>query len=139
MLKSLKRRTNQKLGLALMFSLGIIIVVFEIVRTIKSLGQSSFSEVAIYDIAENSVAIIVSSISTYRALWNTQQRRRKDSQYVHLKSPLKSGATVDSHRLDPLNSGASYTETLGEILPSESHYTRGHSGTPISVPEPVHV
>jgi len=139
MLKNLKMQTNQKLGLALVFSLGIIIVIFEIVRTIKSLGQSTFSEVAIYDIAENSVAVIVSSISTYRALWNTRQRRRKDSQYVHLKYPSRSAPTVDSHRLNPLNSGASYTETSGEFLPSESHYTRGHSGTPISVPENAHV
>lgn len=99
-------RGPQQAGLAFIFLLGFIIVISEILRTVKSLGQSTFSEVAVYDIAENFVAIVVSSVSTYRSLVTIRRRRhRNDHRYAHLKSSGKS-KSEDSHQLQPIKEGS---------------------------------
>ena len=68
---------RQKLGIGVMFSLGIIITTFELVRTIKSEGRSNFSKTVVYNIAHIGVAIIVSSVSVYRSFLTGHRRSNK--------------------------------------------------------------
>lgn len=142
MLKDLKMRTSQKVGLAVIFSLGIIIIIFEILRTVKSLEQSSFSEVAIYDIVENGVALIVSSIIHYRSFLSTRRRKRMDRQYVNLmKGSSSGGGRSNSYRLkNTRTDNLSDTSGLDNGYSiSESHNSEGYHGTSVRIPEHVHV
>lgn len=78
---------GQKLGVGFLFSLGIIITIFEIVRTIKSEGRSNFYEAAVYNIAHISVAIIVSSILVYRSFLTSHRRSKKNRYYRNFNGP----------------------------------------------------
>lgn len=99
MLKDVQIRTPQKAGVAATFSLGVIIVVFKILRTIKSLEQTTFSEVAIKDVVENAVALIVSSI-THKPLFVPRHHRKKaDRRYLILRGPSRTGVRSSSHIL----------------------------------------
>ncbi|KAL8912179.1 MAG: hypothetical protein Q9172_007542 [Xanthocarpia lactea] len=106
MIRTLQIRGAQKAGLAFIFLLGLIIIAFEILRTVKSLGKTTFSEVAVYDIAENFIAIIVSCAATYRSLITIHQRRHpKSSRYANLKYWSKN-KTDDSHQLRLVKEGS---------------------------------
>lgn len=141
MLKDLHVKTSQKIGLAAMFSLGIIIIIFEILRTIKSLGQTSFSEVAIYDVLENSVALIVSSITHYRGFISTRRRNRTNRQYAHLKAPSHPIKSSDSHRLKIIGveHGPGTTQEESGYSLSTSQYTGDDPEVLVRVPEQIHV
>ena len=106
MLRTLKVRTGQKLGLALIFSIGIVVVVLDIVRTVKSLAATDFTEVAAYDIAEVTASIIVSALPTYQALSHADRRpSRKASYYKNLNYGSKSNGIKRSQGdTNPLNS-----------------------------------
>ena len=105
MLRTLHMRTSHKIGLAWIFSLGIIIIILDILRTVESIGSSPFSEVAVYDIVENSMALIVSSISTYRSFWTNHRRKRDESkpfERLYSKSTQTKNSASDQYRLDPM-------------------------------------
>jgi hypothetical protein len=98
MLKDLKIKLGQKIGLAFIFSIGLIIIGLDIIRTIKSLQATDFTEVAAYDVAEVTVSVIVGALPTYRALFNRETRpNRKASYYQDLNYGSKSKRTTRSH------------------------------------------
>ena len=141
MLKDLKMRTPQKVGLAVMFSLGIIIIIFEILRTVKSLEESSFSEVAVYDIVEACVALIVSSMTYYSSFLTKRRRQRTDREYVNLKGSSSAGGRTHSYGLKAVR-GGNNTENLGvenSSSLSESQDMEGYPGLSVRVPEHIHV
>ena len=79
-LKGLQMQTSQKLGLASVFCLAILIVIFDILRTVFSAksarGGAVGASTALWDILEVTIAVIVSCLPTYRAIL-TQRRQTK--------------------------------------------------------------
>lgn len=79
-LNGLQMQINQKLGLASVFCLAILIVIFDILRTIFSAksarGGAVGASTALWDILEITIAVIVSCLPTYRTLL-TQRKSTK--------------------------------------------------------------
>ena len=75
MLKDLQIRLVQKIGLALLFMIATISIVFDILRTYYDIhGGIIMLEVVVWDVLEPIVAVIVSALPTYRALFKDHQR-----------------------------------------------------------------
>ena len=98
MLRTLKMHTTHKIGLASVFLVGVVIIILDILRKIKSLGQTPFSEVAIYDIVEVTMAVVVSSIPIYRSLLSARRRKREESK--SFKRPCSKGDQAKSNESD---------------------------------------
>ena len=88
MLKDLHIQSKQKYGLAALFSMAIIGVILDVVRTVYTV-QSISGEVAnfaytgaIYNNIELELLVIVSTLVAYRALFGTQ--RKRDTLYRNL-------------------------------------------------------
>ena len=74
MVYNLHLQTPQKLALAAVFSLAIIDVIFDILRTVESLDNGTFSGVDLWASLEIIVAVIVSSLPLYRVLLSRKGR-----------------------------------------------------------------
>ena len=74
MVWSLKLRVSQKLVLAGIFSLGFIVAIFDILRTVESLQSGTFSGVALWSSLEVTIAVNVASLPLYRVLLTTKGR-----------------------------------------------------------------
>ncbi|KAL8688128.1 MAG: hypothetical protein Q9218_005882 [Villophora microphyllina] len=75
MIYGLQLRTSQKAVLAGVFSLGFVVAIFDILRTVESLRNGTFSGVALWSSLEVSIAVIVGSLPLYRALISSKGRR----------------------------------------------------------------
>ncbi|KAL9025149.1 MAG: hypothetical protein Q9196_005985 [Gyalolechia fulgens] len=75
MLYGLQLRPSQKASLAAVFSLGSVVAVFDILRTVESLDDGTFSGVALWSSLEVTVAAIVASLPLYRVLLTRKGRR----------------------------------------------------------------
>lgn len=75
MLLGLQMRKGQKAGLAGVFCLGLVVVVFDILRTVESLVSGTFSGVALWSSMEVSMAVIVASLPPYRTLLGNKTRK----------------------------------------------------------------
>ena len=74
MLCGLQLHRTQKVVLAGIFSLGSVIAVFDILRTVESLQSGTFSGVALWSSLEVTVAVIVASLPLYRVLLSKKGR-----------------------------------------------------------------
>ncbi|KAI9756985.1 MAG: hypothetical protein M4579_003643 [Chaenotheca gracillima] len=103
----LRVTTRQKIGLAGLFSLAIIIMTFSIVRAIKSAGtlggatitslyQADPTTLTLYTILESTIAVIVSCLPTFRVLF-VKSRESSEGNSVPLPTPTTSQSR-DSHR-----------------------------------------
>ena len=75
MIWSLQLRKTQKAVLAGVFSLGFVVAIFDILRTVESLQSGTFSGVALWSSLEVTVAVIVASLPLYRVLFTSQGRK----------------------------------------------------------------
>ena len=75
MLWGLQMRRGQKIGIACVFCLGLVIAMFDILRTVESLASGTFSGVALWSSMEVSMAVIVASLPTYRTLLGIKTRK----------------------------------------------------------------
>jgi uncharacterized membrane protein len=75
MLLGLQMRKGQKAGLAGVFCLGLVIVVFDILRTVESLASGTFSDVALWSSMKVFMAVIVASLPSYRTLLGNKTRK----------------------------------------------------------------
>ena len=75
MVWDLQLRKSQKLVLAGIFSLGSVVAIFDILRTVESLESGTFSGVALWSSLEVTVAVIVASLPLYRALFSSKGRK----------------------------------------------------------------
>lgn len=79
-LKGLQMQISQKLGLASVFCLAILVVIFDILRTVFSAksarGGAVGASTALWDILEITIAVIISCLPTYRTIL-TQKKQRK--------------------------------------------------------------
>ena len=91
-LKGLQMKTHQKLGVGCVFSLAILVVIFDILRTVFSVLPTTEGAVVILtpmcDILEASIAVIISCLPVYRTLFMKKARER----------PKVTTQPVSSHR-----------------------------------------
>ena len=90
-LKGLQMQTRQKLGLASVFCLAILVVIFDILRTVFSArsarGGAVGASTALWDILEITVAVIVSCLPTYRTIItqkNKSKQRKTNGAYSNI-------------------------------------------------------
>lgn len=75
MIYGLQLRTSQKIVLGGALSLGFVVAIFDILRTVESLAAGTFSGVALWSSLEVTIAVIVSSLPLYRVLITSKGRR----------------------------------------------------------------
>ncbi|KAL9008662.1 MAG: hypothetical protein Q9173_006234 [Seirophora scorigena] len=74
MISSLQLRPTQKAILGGVFSLGLVVPIVDILRTVESLESGTFSGVALWSSLEVTVAVIVASLPLYRVLLTPKGR-----------------------------------------------------------------
>ncbi|KAL9625960.1 MAG: hypothetical protein Q9204_007698, partial [Flavoplaca sp. TL-2023a] len=75
MIYNLQLRPTQKATLTLLFSLGLLVAIVDILRTVESLQSGTFSGVALWSSLEVTIAVIVASLPLYRVLITRKGRR----------------------------------------------------------------
>lgn len=75
MIWGLQLRQSQKVVLAGVFSLGFVVAIFDILRTVESLRSGTFSGVALWSSLEVTIAVIVASLPLYRVLLTSKGRK----------------------------------------------------------------
>lgn len=68
MLRELQMPTSRKVGLAALFLIAITDVIFDITRTVYTVDSGFVAYDKVWDILEPSIAVIISSLPTYKAL-----------------------------------------------------------------------
>lgn len=74
MIYGLQLRNSQKAVLGGVFSLGFVVAIFDILRTVESLESGTFSGVALWSSSEVTVAVIVGALPLYKTLLTTKGR-----------------------------------------------------------------
>lgn len=95
MLYGLQLRRSQKVVLAGIFSLGSLVAIVDILRTVESLESGTFSGVALWSSLEVTIAVIVASLPLYRALLTSKGR---NSLLSRLSGSGGSGSHNHHHR-----------------------------------------
>ena len=75
---------SRKVGLAAIFLIAITDVAFDITRTVYTVNGGAVALDTIWDILEPTIAVIVSSLPTYKALLGMTKNKRKGSSYQSL-------------------------------------------------------
>ena len=79
MLRSIQIPRRQKIGLGIIFSLGTIIIMFEILRFLEFLpatdSGSSLTMPVLWSVLETNVAIVVSCLPVYRTLLRNEKKQ----------------------------------------------------------------
>ena len=109
MIARIQTRLSQKLGLAVVFSVAIVAVVLDILRTVKTLKGGAFSYSILYSVIESAFTVIVSCLPAYRVMLGLKgrtsgethvelgSRRKRHGGQVSL-SGMPSQATLDSQK-----------------------------------------
>lgn len=79
MLRRLQMSMSRKLGLAAIFLIAITDVVFDITRTVYTVNGGAVALDTIWDILEPTIAVIVSSLPTYKALLGIAKKKQSTS------------------------------------------------------------
>ena len=130
MLVDLKIPLGQKLGLAAIFSLALVCVALDILRTIQSLQASA----ALYAVIAVNLNVLVSCLPTYRALWAIRARKRESSRASPKTSKWNSSWASSSPALTP----PSGRELARSVSRSEVCAMRNGDGDQLS-PTKIHV
>ena len=78
MLKTLQTRTGQKIGLALLFLIATVGIVFDILHTIYNIREGLVEvETILWDILEPTIVVMISALPTYRALFGNYPRESR--------------------------------------------------------------
>ncbi|KAL8792373.1 MAG: hypothetical protein Q9195_005076, partial [Heterodermia aff. obscurata] len=85
MLRGLQMPTSRKLGLAALFLVAITDVIFDITRTFYTVHGGAVALDTIWDILEPTIALIISSLPTYKALLGSRTKS-KNTSYQNLAS-----------------------------------------------------
>lgn len=116
MLRELQMPTSRKVGLAALFSIAITDVIFDITRTVHTVNSGFGAFDKIWDILEPTIAVIISSLPTYKALL----RPTKNTSYQNLTH--RGPVTWDSKRRH--NAEESNDIDLGTISGQASRKTQ---------------
>ena len=83
MLRGLQMPTSRKVGLAVLFLIAITDVIFDITRTVYTINIKAVALDTTWDILESTIAVIVSSLPTYKALLGPT-KKWKNTRYQNL-------------------------------------------------------
>ena len=121
MLKGLRISRAQKIGLAAIFLIAFIDILFDILRTIYTVNGGAVGLDTTFDILEPSIAVIVSTLPTYRALVMTRRRTETGSSFGNVKtsniSSNTNSATRDTYELSPSETGFDLSESGVGFIP----------------------
>ena len=89
MLRGLQMKPKQKYGLAALFSMAVIVMIFELVRTVLTIDTQSGSNKNVYTaliftVLEVDLAVIISALMVYRTLF-----RKRNTGYRSLPRPAR--------------------------------------------------
>ena len=91
MIRGLKMRTKKRIGLACLFSLALIVIALDCFRIAFGDGGGIISLACLWDVLEPSIAVIVSALITYRALFpsagKSSKRKPRVYEYNTSQSP----------------------------------------------------
>lgn len=90
-IRKLQMTLSKKLGLVAVFSVALVTVAFDILRTVKSLDQGAFSASSLYTSLEVTFAIIASCLPVYRAMLRTARKTKASDDANCGFSPIKEG------------------------------------------------
>ena len=76
MLRKLRVRKTQKLGLVLVFSVCLLTIALELFRFVRNLTGDDTTNNVLYAVINANLTIIVSCTPTYRSLWKLWQKSR---------------------------------------------------------------
>lgn len=79
MLRGLQMSTSRKVGLAAIFLVAVTDVAFDITRTVYTVNGGAVALDTIWDILEPTIAVIVSTLPTYKALLGVAQKKKSTS------------------------------------------------------------
>ncbi|MCJ1383475.1 hypothetical protein MMC17_006589 [Xylographa soralifera] len=116
MLRGLRISRAQKIGLAAIFLIAFIDILFDILRTIYTVNGGAVGLDTTFDILEPSIAVIISTLPTYRALFMTRRRTETGSSFSNIKSSNISSNTKSARR------------EAYELSPSETGFDLSESG-----------
>ena len=95
--------TSRKVGLAALFLIAITDVIFDITRTVYTINVKGVALDTVCDILETTIAVIVSSLPTYKALLGPT-KKWKNTSYQHLDhSGAAIGKSSRSHNAEESN------------------------------------
>lgn len=138
MIKGLNMPITRKLGLAGLFTLATIDVIFDILRTIYSTRGAGWT---IWDMLEPTIAVIVSSLPTYRALFGTERKRSTDKNLVpNHKNVITPRSLQDFEMAATLrseNAAPDSFQAMGSYPSISLNPTRGSESGPVIVTDMV--
>ena len=140
MVWGLRLRKSQKLLLAGIFSLGSVVAIFDILRTVESLDSGTFSGVALWSSLEVTVAVIFGSLPLYRTLFSSKGRKNLVSHVSigHYKTMSDSQTAVERKSSDDRTSRpyqpsvGTYREYLETQLLTSPHRVRQGQHFPLA-------
>ncbi|MCJ1389046.1 hypothetical protein MMC18_001900 [Xylographa bjoerkii] len=114
MLKGLRISRAQKIGLAAIFLIAFIDILFDILRTIYTVNGGAVGLDTTFDILEPTIAVIISTLPTYRALFMTRKRSETGSSFGNIEtsnfSSNTKSAKLDRYELSPSETGFDLSE-----------------------------
>ncbi|KAL9637287.1 MAG: hypothetical protein Q9204_001935 [Flavoplaca sp. TL-2023a] len=90
-LRKVQMRTAKKLGIGAIFSVVLITIACDILRTIKSFDEGAFSDSSLYTFLEVTLAVIVSCLPIYRRLFRTRTKKRVQKHKPGAFAPIEMG------------------------------------------------
>ena len=132
MLHTLQMRAGQKVALAALFTLGMIDIIFDVLRTIYTVNGGAFALNTLWDILEPTIAVIISCLPTYASLFKPTQSK-KSSSYKALAyrsdgSFLKPGSRITNSGAQRSQPGMSQRDPLASYTSVEATGGRGMRG-----------
>jgi len=97
MIYQLKLRTAHKIGLAFVFALAFVDIVFDILRTIYTVNGGALALDTLWDILEPTIAVIISCLPTYCVLLKSTKEPQPASTYATLEDESKGTRNYSSH------------------------------------------
>lgn len=140
MVWGLQLRKSQKLVLAGIFSLGSVVAIFDILRTVESLESGTFSGVALWSSLEATIAVIVASLPLYRVLLSSKGRQGLISHISigRYKTMSDDHTVVEGKKLDDRSlrldqrSVSTYRDHLETQLLASPHHIRQGQHFPLT-------
>lgn len=117
--------TSRKVGLAAIFLLAVVDIIFDITRTIYTVDGGAVTLYPIWDILEPTIAVIVSSLPTYKAL-SRVSRKKKHSSCQNLGHGAN-GSSDSTNTRDYKQSSGVRLNTISVQVPKETKTKTNHS------------
>jgi len=104
MLKGLQMQRGQKIGLALLFLVATVDIIFDIMRTIYTVHGGAIALDTIWDILEPTIMVIISSLPTYRSLLGNSHKKSTAYRNLDYKGTITSNSKTSNYQEHELSS-----------------------------------